>query len=120
MSDKQEHTMGLWARYLTLWVALCMAAGILIGYMFPGMAGFIDSLSIQQVNMPIGILLFLMIYPDHDPDRLPAGGGSGKSHQTRIDDFDCQLGHQTLYHDVFRMVVHDKNMGAVHYPDHGC
>jgi arsenite transporter len=62
MSEK-EHTMGLWARYLTLWVALCMAAGILIGYMFPGMAGFIDSLSIQQVNMPIGILLFLMIYP---------------------------------------------------------
>jgi arsenite transporter len=63
MSDKQEHTMGLWARYLTLWVALCMAAGILIGYMFPGMADLIDSLSIQQVNMPIGILLFLMIYP---------------------------------------------------------
>ncbi|MFP4453637.1 MAG: arsenic resistance protein, partial [Desulfobacterales bacterium] len=63
MNEKQEKVMGLWERYLTLWVALCMAAGILIGYGFPGMANFIDSLSIQQVNMPIGILLFLMIYP---------------------------------------------------------
>jgi ACR3 family arsenite transporter len=63
MVEKQDKVMGLWEKYLTLWVALCMAAGISIGYIFPGMADFIDSLSIQQVNMPIGILLFLMIYP---------------------------------------------------------
>jgi ACR3 family arsenite transporter len=63
MSENQDKVMGLWEKYLTLWVALCMAAGISIGYTFPGMANFIDSLSIQQVNMPIGILLFLMIYP---------------------------------------------------------
>ncbi|MFO8113245.1 MAG: ACR3 family arsenite efflux transporter [Desulfosalsimonadaceae bacterium] len=63
MSENKEKVMGLWEKYLTLWVALCMAVGILIGYIFPGMAKFIDMLSIQQVNMPIGILLFLMIYP---------------------------------------------------------
>ena len=66
MSDVKEtkaQAMGLWERYLTLWVALCMIAGILLGYLFPGVAEGIDSLSIQQVNLPIGILLFLMIYP---------------------------------------------------------
>ncbi len=63
MAEKQGQAMGLWEKYLTLWVGLCMAAGILMGFIFPGMAHFIDSLSIQQVNLPIGILLFLMIYP---------------------------------------------------------
>ncbi len=63
MEEKQKQVMGLWEKYLTLWVALGMVAGILIGFTFPGMADFIDSLSIQQVNLPIGILLFLMIYP---------------------------------------------------------
>jgi len=63
MAEKQGQAMGLWEKYLTLWVGLCMAAGILMGFIFPGMADFIDSLSIQQVNLPIGILLFLMIYP---------------------------------------------------------
>ncbi len=65
MSQKQEREagLGLFEKYLTIWVALCMAAGIIIGSLFPGMANFIDSLSIAQVNLPIGILLFLMIYP---------------------------------------------------------
>ncbi len=63
MSDKEENAMGLWEKYLTVWVALCMAAGVGIGYLFSGAAQFLDSLSIQQVNLPIGILLFLMIYP---------------------------------------------------------
>ncbi|MGM0425132.1 MAG: ACR3 family arsenite efflux transporter [Thermodesulfobacteriota bacterium] len=61
--EKQGKGLGWFEKYLTLWVALCMAAGITIGALFPGMANFIDSLSIAQVNLPIGILLFLMIYP---------------------------------------------------------
>ncbi len=61
--EKEKQGLGWFEKYLTLWVALCMAAGIIIGYLFPGLANFIDALSIEQVNLPIGILLFLMIYP---------------------------------------------------------
>lgn len=61
--EKQGQGLGWFEKYLTLWVALCMVAGITIGALFPGMANFIDSLAIAQVNLPIGILLFLMIYP---------------------------------------------------------
>ncbi len=61
--EKKTQGMGWFEKYLTLWVALCMAAGISLGAFFPAMADFIDSLAIAQVNLPIGILLFLMIYP---------------------------------------------------------
>ncbi|MFW6216282.1 MAG: ACR3 family arsenite efflux transporter [Desulfohalobiaceae bacterium] len=61
--EKQGKGLGWFEKYLTLWVALCMAAGIILGALFPALASFIDSLAIAQVNLPIGILLFLMIYP---------------------------------------------------------
>ena len=53
-------------RYLTLWVALCMLAGILLGKLVPG---FVDALrhlefgSHSQINLPIAVLIWLMIYP---------------------------------------------------------
>ncbi|TYT75978.1 ACR3 family arsenite efflux transporter [Desulfobotulus mexicanus] len=63
MTAKDSRPLGFFERYLTLWVALCMVAGILIGFLFPGMAKVINAMSIEQVNLPIGLLLFLMIYP---------------------------------------------------------
>jgi ACR3 family arsenite transporter len=50
-------------RYLTLWVLLCIGAGILLGRVAPGVAESLDSLSIYQVSIPIAILLFFMMYP---------------------------------------------------------
>ena len=59
-------TLNLFERYLTLWVALCMAAGILLGKGFPGAVGAIRSLEFgegSQINIPIAVLIWLMIYP---------------------------------------------------------
>ncbi|MBE9077174.1 ACR3 family arsenite efflux transporter [Romeria aff. gracilis LEGE 07310] len=49
--------------YLTVWVALCIVAGILLGRLLPGVAVALDAMSIYQVSIPIAICLFFMMYP---------------------------------------------------------
>ncbi|HSD59536.1 MAG TPA: bile acid:sodium symporter, partial [Burkholderiales bacterium] len=55
--------LGFFERYLTLWVALCIAGGILLGQIFPGLFRVVGRLEIAQVNLPVGILIWVMIIP---------------------------------------------------------
>lgn len=55
--------LNVFERYLTLWVGLCIGAGIAIGRFFPGVAIALDAASIYQVSIPIAICLFFMMYP---------------------------------------------------------
>jgi arsenite transporter len=50
-------------RYLTLWIFLVMISGVIVGYFFPGISSFWDSLSSGTTNIPIAIGLILMMYP---------------------------------------------------------
>ncbi|MCU0545662.1 MAG: ACR3 family arsenite efflux transporter [Oscillatoriaceae cyanobacterium Prado104] len=55
--------LSFFERYLTLWVFLCIVAGIVLGRLFPGVAVTLDAMSIYQVSIPIAICLFFMMYP---------------------------------------------------------
>ena len=55
--------MGVFERYLTLWVALCIIAGITLGHFFPVPFQTIGQWEIAKVNIPVAILIWLMIIP---------------------------------------------------------
>jgi arsenite transporter len=55
--------MSLFERYLTLWVALCIVAGISLGHLMPGVFQAIGGLEVAQVNLPVAVLIWLMIIP---------------------------------------------------------
>ena len=55
--------MGFFERYLTLWVALCIVAGIALGHLLPGTFQAIGGLEVAQVNLPVAVLIWLMIIP---------------------------------------------------------
>ena len=60
---KAGSQLSFFEKYLTLWVALCIVAGIALGKLFPGIAQSLDSMSVYNVSIPIAICLFFMMYP---------------------------------------------------------
>ncbi len=58
-----EKKLNIFEKYLTLWILLCIAVGILLGKIAPGVAIKLDAMSVYQVSIPIAICLFFMMYP---------------------------------------------------------
>ncbi len=62
--SKQELTgISFFEKYLTVWVALCMAIGVAIGVYLPGIPEFLSRFEYYSVSIPVAILIWLMIYP---------------------------------------------------------
>jgi ACR3 family arsenite transporter len=61
MSQKKK--IGFFEKYLTLWVALCIAGGITIGHFAGDNMQFLSQMELFNVNIPVAILIWLMIYP---------------------------------------------------------
>ena len=55
--------MTVFERYLTLWVFLCIVLGIALGQFFPGVFQTIGALEVAQVNLPVGLLIWVMVIP---------------------------------------------------------
>ncbi len=61
--DKKEIGLGIFEKYLPLWIAICILVGLLVGKFLPEFGQLMDSLKFRQLSIPIGILLFFMMYP---------------------------------------------------------
>jgi len=55
--------MSFFERYLTLWVAICIVAGIALGQVFPAFFQLVGGLEIASVNLPVAVLIWLMVIP---------------------------------------------------------
>jgi len=55
--------LGFFERYLTIWVALCIAAGVALGQIIPAVPTTLAQFTYAQVNIPVAILIWFMIYP---------------------------------------------------------
>jgi len=67
VSDVRRRTvapaLGTFERYLTLWVALCILAGIVLGQFLPGSFQALGRMNVAEVNIPVAVLIWLMIVP---------------------------------------------------------
>lgn len=60
---QKEHKLGIFEKYLALWVAICMGIGILLSQFVPVIGDTLNSWTVYNINIPIGICLFFMMYP---------------------------------------------------------
>lgn len=61
--SRQKSDISFFNRYLTVWVFLCMVAGVLIGKFLPALPAFLETLTVAGISIPIAILIWVMIYP---------------------------------------------------------
>jgi len=60
---KEKATLGIFEKYLTLWIATCIIIGLLVGRFLPAFGQYLDSMKIGHLSIPIGVCLFFMMYP---------------------------------------------------------
>lgn len=63
MKQSAGAPLGFFERYLTLWVFLCIVAGTVLGLSAPSAAQAVGALEVAQVNIPVGVLIWVMIIP---------------------------------------------------------
>lgn len=63
MTKSKSAGIGFFERYLTIWVILCMAIGVLIGKFLPSVPAFLGRFEYANVSIPLAILIWVMIYP---------------------------------------------------------
>ena len=55
--------MGIFERYLTIWVGLCIVAGVALGNLAPGLFSLIATFEYAHVNLVVAVFIWVMIYP---------------------------------------------------------
>ena len=58
-----EKNLSTFEKYLAVWVAVCMATGLILSQTLPGLSQALNNWQIRGISVPIGICLFLMMYP---------------------------------------------------------
>lgn len=63
MSNKKNNGIGFFQKYLSIWVALCMVAGVLTGKYIPSIPTFLNKFEYAKISIPMAVLIWVMIYP---------------------------------------------------------
>jgi len=63
MSSDSTAAMGIFERYLSVWVALCIVTGVVLGVLLPGIFQLVASIEFASVNLVVAVLIWIMIYP---------------------------------------------------------
>ncbi len=63
MNQKRNAGISFFQRYLTVWVFLCMVAGVLLGHFAPALPAFLNRFEYARVSIPMAVLIWVMIYP---------------------------------------------------------
>jgi ACR3 family arsenite transporter len=63
MAEESTPQLGIFERYLAMWVVACMGIGLVLSQYFPALSIWINDLQISGISIPIGVCLFLMMYP---------------------------------------------------------
>jgi len=63
MSEQSEIHLGFFEKYLVIWVLACMIIGLVLSQLVPQLSNAINNLQFAGISIPIGLLLFLMMYP---------------------------------------------------------
>jgi ACR3 family arsenite transporter len=62
-AETAQGDLGVFERYLSLWVALCIAVGVAVGQFIPAVPNVLGEMEVAKVNLPIAVLIWAMIYP---------------------------------------------------------
>ena len=62
-ADPATAGLGAFERWLSLWVALAIGAGLLLGNLFPGIFGALAAFEVASVNLPVAVLIWAMVFP---------------------------------------------------------
>ncbi|TET79375.1 arsenical-resistance protein, partial [candidate division TA06 bacterium] len=60
---EKKRKLGVWERFLTVWVLLCITAGIAMGRLLPQISDVLSRMEVARVSIPVAFCLFWMIYP---------------------------------------------------------
>ena len=63
IKKKEDQALGFFAKYLTIWVAICIIAGVVLGQVLPIIPETLSKFEYAKVSIPVAILIWLMIYP---------------------------------------------------------
>lgn len=63
MGSENSSGIGFFQKYLSLWVALCMVVGVLIGKFMPAIPAFLNRFEYAKISIPMAVLIWVMIYP---------------------------------------------------------
>lgn len=63
MAETKKSALSFFAKYLSFWVAACIALGVAIGYFLPALPKFLGRFEYASVSVPVAVLIWLMIYP---------------------------------------------------------